>query len=47
MIEGNITDSKEMEWTIQRLISVIQKMRDFSEKVSSQAGALNNTAHAL
>ncbi|PJN88807.1 hypothetical protein [Bacillus sp. mrc49] len=45
--EGNITDLKEMERTIQGLISVIHEMRDFSEKVSGQAGVLNNTAHAL
>ncbi|MFJ7754725.1 hypothetical protein ACQKGI_01485 [Peribacillus muralis] len=47
VIEGNISDSKDMERDIQGLVSVIQEIGNSSEKVSEQAGILNNTANAL
>ncbi|AOH54831.1 hypothetical protein ABE28_010750 [Peribacillus muralis] len=47
VIEGNISDSRDMERDIQGLVSVIQEIGNSSEKVSDQAGILNNTANAL
>ncbi|MGE7878173.1 hypothetical protein [Peribacillus muralis] len=47
VIEGNVTDSKDMERDIQGLVSVIQEIGNSSEKVSGQAGILNNTANTL
>lgn len=45
VIKGNITDSAEMEMTIQGLVSNIQEIGSATEKVSRHAGILNNTAN--
>ncbi|MEK4011491.1 globin-coupled sensor protein [Peribacillus sp. FSL M8-0224] len=47
VIKGNITDSAEMEMTIQGLVSIIQEIGNATEKVSRHAGILNNTANEL
>jgi heme-based aerotactic transducer len=47
VIKGNITDSAEMEMTIQGLVSIIQQIGSTTEKVSRHAGILNNTANEL
>jgi len=47
VIKGNITDSVEMEMTIQGLVSIIQEIGSATEKVSRHAGILNNTANEL
>jgi len=47
VIKGNITDSAEMEMTIQGLVSIIQEIGNAAEKVSRHAGILNNTANEL
>ncbi|MED3986877.1 globin-coupled sensor protein [Peribacillus simplex] len=47
VIKGNITDSTEMEMTIQGLVSIIQEIGNATEKVSRHAGILNNTANEL
>ncbi|WP_318291680.1 globin-coupled sensor protein [Peribacillus frigoritolerans] len=47
VIRGNITDSAEMEMTIQGLVSIIQEIGNATEKVSRHAGILNNTANEL
>ena len=47
VIKGNITDSAEMEMTIQGLVSIIQEIGSATEKVSRHAGILNNTANEL
>lgn len=47
VIEGNITDSNEVEATIQGLVSVIEEIGISTEKVSGQAGFLNDTANEL
>lgn len=47
VIKGNITDSAEMEMTIQGLVSIIQEIGSATEKVSRHASILNNTANEL
>lgn len=47
VIKGNITDSAEMEVTIQGLVSIIHEIGSATEKVSRHAGILNNTANEL
>ncbi|MED3759485.1 hypothetical protein P4555_10470 [Peribacillus frigoritolerans] len=47
VIKGNITDSAEMEMTIQGLVSIIQEIGNATEKVSRHASILNNTANEL
>ncbi|MGG4266443.1 protoglobin domain-containing protein [Peribacillus simplex] len=47
VIKGNITDSREMEMTIQGLVSIIQEIGNATEKVSRHAGILNNRAKEL
>ncbi|MFY0802473.1 protoglobin domain-containing protein [Peribacillus frigoritolerans] len=47
VIKGNITDSAEMEMTIQGLVTIIQEIGNATEKVSRHAGILNNTANEL
>ncbi|WP_148358624.1 globin-coupled sensor protein [Peribacillus simplex] len=47
VIKGNITDSTEMEMTIQGLVSIIQEIGNATEKVSRHACILNNTANEL
>ncbi|MFJ7509514.1 protoglobin domain-containing protein [Peribacillus simplex] len=47
VIKGNITDSTEMEMTIQGLVSIIKEIGNATEKVSRHAGILNNTANEL
>lgn len=47
VIKGNITDSAEMEMTIQGLVSIIQEIGRATENVSRHAAILNNTANEL